>query len=104
MNIKSLLSLGLLAGALSISLLGCQSSPTQESTGQYIDSSVVTTKVKAALLNASDVDSSNISVITYKGVVQLSGFVNSSEQKAKAAEVAAGVSGVQSVQNDLIVK
>jgi len=84
--------------------LGCASTRTHESTGEYIDDSVITTKVKAALLNDSSLKSFQIGVETYKGVVQLSGFVDSSQRVRRAGEVAAGVKGVSSVRNDLIVK
>ena len=91
-----------LAAAMPIS--ACTSSRTSESTGQYVDSAAITSKVKAALLNDSGLKSFNISVETFKDVVQLSGFVNSEQVKAHAGEVAAGVAGVRSVRNNLIVK
>lgn len=87
-----------------ILLVGCSSTPKQESTGQYLDSSAITTKVKADLLANDQVKSFPISVNTYKGVVQLSGFVNSARQKEVAGQVARNVSGVQGVDNDLVVK
>lgn len=80
------------------------SSRTTESTGEYIDDAAITSKVKAALLGDSGLKSFDIGVETYKDVVQLSGFVNSDQVKARAGEVAAGVSGVRSVQNNLVVK
>jgi len=84
--------------------LGCASSRTHESTGEYIDDSVITTKVKAALLNDSSLKSFQIGVETYKGVVQLSGFVDSGDVRRRAGAVASGVQGVSRVKNDLIVK
>lgn len=104
MKLKTIASAVLLSSVLGLTLAGCQSSPTQESTGQYVDSSATTTKVKAALLSTKGIDSTNISVTTYKGVVQLSGFVNSEAQKQLADQVSSNVTGVQSVENDLIVK
>lgn len=102
-NLKNvLLAAGL--GILAMDLTGCASTNTSESTGQYLDSSVITAKVKAALLNAPNLDSTDISVTTYKGTVQLSGFVNSAAQVAQAGQVAQNVQGVQSVQNNLAVK
>jgi hyperosmotically inducible periplasmic protein len=85
-------------------LAACSSSRTTESTGEYVDSSAITSKVKAALLGDSGLKSFDIGVETYKDVVQLSGFVNSEQVKAHAGQVAAGVSGVKSVRNNLVVK
>lgn len=82
----------------------CQSTRTTESAGEYVDDSVITAKVKAALLNDAGLKSFNIGVETFKDVVQLSGFVNSAQVKAQAGDVAASVSGVRSVRNNLIVK
>ena len=93
-----------LALAGPIVLAACSSTPTSESTGEYVDGSATTSKVKAALLNDSGLKSFDIGVETYKDVVQLSGFVNSNEVKAHAGQVAANVSGVRSVRNNLVVK
>jgi hyperosmotically inducible protein len=87
-----------------MNLAACASSRTTESTGEYVDDATITSKVKTALLNDSGLKSFKIGVETYKDVVQLSGFVNSDRVKARAGEVAAGVSGVRSVQNNLVVK
>jgi osmotically-inducible protein OsmY len=84
--------------------LGCTSTPTKQSTGQYVDDSVITTKVKSAIFNEPTLKTFQINVKTYKAVVQLSGFVDSAQSVAKAGEVAKGVEGVASVQNDLLVK
>jgi osmotically-inducible protein OsmY len=86
------------------SLLGCSSSPQHEGTGEYIDDSVITTKVKTAVLNEPSLKSAEINVETFKGVVQLSGFVSSQAAIDKAVEVARGVKGVQSVKNDMRIK
>jgi len=85
-------------------LLGCASTQTSESTGQYVDDSVITTEVKTLLANDDFLKSFQISVETYKGVVQLSGFVNSEQARDKAGQIARSVKGVTSVKNDLIVK
>ncbi len=85
-------------------LLGCASTPKHEGTGEYLDDSVITTKVKAAVLNEPSLKSAEINVETFKGVVQLSGFVNSQADIDRAAEVARGVKGVTSVKNDMRVK
>lgn len=97
-------------GILSATLLalapvaGCAPTRTSESTGQYVDDATITTKVKAALVADAGLKSFDIHVVTYKGVVQLSGFVDSSQTVAHATDVAQRVGGVQSVRNDLIVK
>lgn len=83
---------------------GCGSTRTHESTGQYIDDSTITAKVKAILIKDDYVKAYQVSVETRKGVVQLSGFVDTADQKARAESDAASVQGVVSVQNDLIVK
>ena len=86
------------------SLLGCAATSKQEGTGEYVDDTVITTKVKAAVLNEPSLKSSEINVETFKGTVQLSGFVNSQADINKAVEVARGVGGVKSVKNDMRVK
>ena len=83
---------------------GCAATPTKESTGEIIDDSTITTKVKAAFVHDEVVKASQVSVETFKGVVQLSGFVDTSEQKSRAAELARGVSGVVDVKNNITVK
>jgi osmotically-inducible protein OsmY len=92
-----------LAAALT-GLAGCASTSTKESTGQYIDDSAITTKVKTAIFGDPKLKVLQISVKTYKGEVQLSGFVDSAESAAHAADVASKVEGVKSVRNDLVVK
>ena len=87
-----------------MTLLGCASTEKNAGTGEYIDDTVITTKVKAAVLNDESLKSAEINVETFKGVVQLSGFVNSEADIAKAAEVARGVKGVTSVKNDMRLK
>ena len=82
----------------------CASTRTHESTGEYVDDSVITTKVKAKLANDDFFKSFEISVETFKGVVQLSGFVNSQQAVNRAAEIVRTVQGVKSVKNNLIVK
>ena len=85
-------------------IAGCASTRTQESTGQYVDDSSITAKVKADILGDPALKVFDIGVETFKGVVQLSGFVNSAEIRNRAAVVAGRVSGVKSVKNSLIVK
>lgn len=81
--------------------VGCASTPKQEGTGEYIDDAVLTTKVKAAIFNEPSLKSVEINVETFKGDVQLSGFVNSSADISKAVTVAKDVFGVKSVKNDM---
>lgn len=85
-------------------LLGCASTSKHEGTGEYFDDTVVTTKVKAAILNEPALKSAEINVETFKGVVQLSGFVYSQADINKAVEVVSKVSGVKSIKNDMRVK
>jgi osmotically-inducible protein OsmY len=86
------------------SFFGCASTATQEGTGEYIDDSVITTKVKAEILGDSSLKSSEINVETFKGVVQLSGFVSSKSDIDRAVTLARSVKGVTSVKNDMLVK
>ena len=82
----------------------CASTSKQEGAGEYVDDSVITTKVKSLLAADDFLKSFQISVETYKGSVQLSGFVNSQQAVDKAGQIARSVKGVKSVKNDLIVK
>jgi osmotically-inducible protein OsmY len=84
--------------------IGCASTRTQEGTGEYIDDSVITTKVKTAILGEPGLKVSEINVETFKGVVQLSGFVNSREDITSAVKLASAVNGVKSVKNDMQLK
>ncbi|MBL0122836.1 MAG: BON domain-containing protein [Betaproteobacteria bacterium] len=85
-------------------LLGCASTTKHESTGQYVDDTVITTKVKAKIFEEPGLKSAEINVETFKGRVQLSGFVSSDADTLKAAELARSVKGVTSVKNDTRVK
>lgn len=94
-----------LFATIALAILGaCSSTPTQESTGQYLDDSVITTKVKAAILDEPTLKSAEINVETFKGVVQLSGFISSQASAARAIEIARGVTGVKSVKDDMRIK
>ena len=103
---SKLASLLALTGALALGAfaIGYAATPTSETTGQYVDDSVITAKVKSALLADDAVKSFAVSVETVKGVVQLSGFVNTSDQKSAAGKDAEAVPGVKKVHNNLIVK
>lgn len=85
-------------------LTGCAATSTQESTGQYLDDTAITTKVKTALLSDPEVGVLGINVETFKGTVQLSGFANSARERQRAVELTSSVEGVQSVQNDIRLK
>ena len=91
-----------LASALVIG--ACAQTQTSESTGAYVDNSAITGKVKAAILQDPSLKVMQIDVTTYKNVVQLSGFVDTPQIKTQAGTLASQVSGVASVQNNLIVK
>ena len=97
------LSAAVLAVTL-VSVVGCSSTPKQEGTGEYIDDSVITAKVKAAIFNEPTLKSTEINVETFKGVVQLGGFVNSQADINKAVEIARSVKGVTSIKNDMRLK
>lgn len=92
------------ACAIALGTAACVGSTTKESTGQYIDSAAITTKVKTAIARDDALSVFDINVETYKDVVQLSGFVDSPAAKAHATTVARDVRGVREVRNDLVVK
>jgi osmotically-inducible protein OsmY len=87
-----------------MSVVGCASTSKHEGTGQYLDDSVITTKVKAAIFDDPTTKVLEINVETFKGVVQLSGFVSSQAAADRAVELARGVSGVKGVTNDMRLK
>ena len=89
---------------LAASIAGCSGGRTYESTGEYLDDSVLTTKVKSTILGDSRLKVLQINVKTFKGVVQLSGFVDSESAATRAVELARTVKGVKMVKNSLIVK
>ena len=85
-------------------LIGCSGNRTQPSTGEHFDDSTITTKIKTQLLREKSIKSNDISVETFKGVVQLSGFVIDLEQAKRAGVIASRVPGVKKIENNLIVK
>ncbi len=89
---------------LLVSLLGCASTSTREGTGEYVDDSVITAKVKTAIFKEPSLKVAEINVETFKGTVQLSGFVGSRADMNKAVEIARSVGGVTSVKNDMRLK
>jgi osmotically-inducible protein OsmY len=97
--------LATLFGILFVALaLGCASTASKEGTGEYVDDTVITAKVKTAIFNEPTLKSAEINVETFKGVVQLSGFTSSQAAQDKAVQVARGVCGVKSVKNDMRLK
>jgi hyperosmotically inducible protein len=90
--------------AFTLAVAGCAASGTHESTGQFVDDATITTKVKTAIFNDPNLKANEIGVETYKGVVQLSGFVSSQSDINRATQVARTVNGVKTVKNDLHVR
>ena len=104
MKIQQRFSFLLLAAAAFTFIGGCASSNTQESTGQYVDDTAITTKVKAAIFKDDVLKSAEINVETFKGAVQLSGFVRSEADIQRAVILTQAVGGVRSVKNDMRLK
>ncbi len=104
MKHQHLIPVLLLTLATFTGLVGCAASSNRESTGQYVDDTALTTRVKAAIFNEPSLKSAEINVETFKGAVQLSGFVNSQADIDRAASLARTVSGVLSVKNDMRLK
>lgn len=94
----------LIAALMLTAVVGCASTATHESTGQYVDDSVITTNVKAAILNEPSLKVAEINVETFKGAVQLSGFVRSENNIETAVRLTRAVKGVKSVKNDMRLK
>ncbi|MBJ6723735.1 BON domain-containing protein [Geomesophilobacter sediminis] len=94
-----ILNLGLVAA-----ISGCAHTTKSETAGQYVDDSVITSKVKGEIFREPGLKSLQINVKTYQGVVQLSGFVDSTDSARKAGDIARSVQGVREVRNDLVVK
>lgn len=94
----------LIFSASLLAIAGCAATPTHEGTGEYVDDSVITTKVKAEIFNEPSLKSMEINVETFKGIVQLSGFVTSNANIDKAVSIARNVKGVRSVKNDMRLK
>jgi osmotically-inducible protein OsmY len=104
MHKLKLITFFILSLFLATTLTGCAGGKTYESTGEYLDDSVISAKVKTSLLNDPKVKLLQINVETFKGVVQLSGFVNSNAAATRAVDLARRVKGVKQVNNSLIVK
>jgi len=104
MNVTKRVATAFFTAAVAFTVVGCSSTPTRESAGEYVDDSVITAKVKGAIFNEPNLKASEINVETYKGDVQLSGFVAQPQDAKQAADVARGIKGVTSVKNDIRVK
>lgn len=104
MKLFKTLSALCMAAVVAVAVSACAPTAKSEGTGGYIDDTVVTTKVKSALLADKNIKSREISVETFKGRVQLSGFVTSSDDANRAVQVTRGVTGVKSVENVMQVK
>ena len=89
---------------LLLTAVGCASSQKHEGSGEYVDDSVITSKIKTELLNAPGLSSTDINVETFKGIVQLSGFASSRADINQAVTIARGVGGVKSVKNAIRLK
>jgi osmotically-inducible protein OsmY len=104
MNMTKRIATAIFTATVAFTIVGCSSSPTKESTGEYIDDAAITAKVKATIFNEPTLKATEINVETFKGDVQLSGFVAQPQDAQRAAELARGVKGVSSVKNDIRVK
>jgi len=101
---QSTIAQSLIAASVLVSVVACAPTPTREGTGEYIDDSVITSKVKAAFAADPTVKATEVKVETFKGTVQLSGFIDNQESARRAVEIARGVKGVKSVKNDTVIR
>jgi osmotically-inducible protein OsmY len=104
MKIAQKIATAVFTAAAMMTVVGCAGTSTKEGTGEYVDDAVLTTKVKASIFNEPTLKTTEINVETFKGTVQLSGFVAQPGDITKAGEIARGVKGVKSVKNDIRVK
>ena len=104
MNMTKRIATAIFTATVAFTMVGCASGPAKESTGEYLDDAAITGKVKAAFAADPNVKATEINVETYKGAVQLSGFVAQPQDAQRAADIARGVKGVSSVKNDIRVK
>ena len=104
MKIAQKIETAVFTAATVFTVVGCAGSATKEGTGEFVDDAVLTTKVKASIFNEPTLKTTEINVETFKGTVQLSGFVAQPGDITTAGEIARGVKGVQSVKNDIRVK
>ncbi len=104
MNTKKRFKSFLLCLFLMTIVVGCTENTKRESTGEYLDDTVLTTKIKSTFIGDSRLKANDINVKTYKGIVQLSGFVDTQAEADRAVQLARTVKGVKAVNNSLIVK
>lgn len=104
MKLMKILTSIVMAAVVALSVSACAPTKTQEGTGGYLDDTVITTKVKAELLNDDSLKSTEINVETFKGRVQLSGFVSSPQMANRAVSLTRSVKGVTSVTNKMQIK
>ncbi len=104
LSVPTLITILAFGGGLATLSTGCAGTSTRESTGEYIDDATITTKVKAAFVKDPLVKALDVKVDTFKGTVQLSGFVDTAEQKSRAEELARIITGVSSVKNNITLK
>lgn len=104
MKMTKRIATAVFTATVAFTIVGCASGPNQESTGQYVDDAAITAKVKTAFAADPTVKATEINVETYKGAVQLSGFVAQPQDAQRAADIARGIKGVTSVKNDVRVK
>lgn len=105
MQMLRAIAIGIFSAATLAFVAGCSVARNQETVGQYVDGSAVTAQVKAKLAEDARTSALNINVKTIDGgVVQLSGFAKSQQEKDVASQIARGVKGVSSVHNNLIVR
>ncbi len=104
MNKLNLITQFLLGFILILSVAGCAGNKTTESTGEYFDDLMINAKINSALLSDSRIRSADINVTTFKGIVQLSGFVNSKGVADRAVQITRTVKGVRAVNNSLVIK
>lgn len=103
-SVTTLIALLAISSGLSLLPTGCAATATRESTGEYVDDAGITTKVKAAFVRDPVVKALDVKVETFKGVVQLSGFVDTPDQKTRAEQIARNTPGVQNVKNNIAIK
>jgi osmotically-inducible protein OsmY len=101
---QSAIAQSVIASALLVSVVACAPTATREGTGEYVDDTVITTKVKAAFAADPTVKATQVQVETFKGTVQLSGFVDSRESAQRAVDLARSIKGVTSVKNDTVIR
>ena len=104
LSVPTLVAILALGGGIATFSTGCAGSATRQSTGEMVDDATITTKVKTAFVRDELVKALDVKVDTFKGTVQLNGFVDTEEQKRRAEQIAAGVQGVMKVQNNISVK